>query len=157
MSASGDAGGLAAVRQHAGDESLLDIKVLLLFQSLLEGELIGFLIGLCPGRPDGGSFAGVQHVKVDGRAVGYSGHFAAESVNFADEVSLGQSSDGRVAGHLRYGIEVNGEEEGGHPHSGGGEGCFARGMAAADNDDIVLFRIVKHVRVAGSWNSGADG
>jgi len=112
MPASGHASDLAAVSQDAGDESLLDIEVILLLQSVLEAELIGFLIGLRPRRPDGGALAGVQHAEMDGAAVGYFGHFPAESVYLANEMPFRQATDGGIAGHLSDGIEVDAEDEG---------------------------------------------
>jgi hypothetical protein len=51
-------------------------------------------------------------------------------------VTLGQTPDGRVAGHLGNGIYIAGQEEGTGAHSGGGKGGFTAGVAGSANDGV---------------------
>lgn len=69
--------------------------------------------------------------------IGIEAHFAAEGIKFNDEVGLGESADGGVAGHQAEGVALGGDEEGFAAHPGGGEGGFASGMACANDEDIV--------------------
>lgn len=69
--------------------------------------------------------------------VGIEAHFAAEGVEFNDEVGLSESADGGVARHEAEGVALGGDEESFAAHAGGGEGGFASGMACANDEDIV--------------------
>jgi hypothetical protein len=54
-------------------------------------------------------------------------------------MSLGNSSHGGVAGHLRNEIGVEGEERGAKAHARGGHGSFAAGVSGTDYGNIVMF------------------
>lgn len=90
-------------------------------------------------RPDGWTSGGVEEAKLDAYRIGDLAHDAAEGVDFADEVTFGDSTDGRVAGHLRDEIDVEGEEGSFKAHAGGGHGGLASGVAGADYDYVEMF------------------
>ena len=80
-----------------------------------------------------------KQTELDADGVGDFAHDAAEGVDFADQVSLGDSSDRRIARHLGDEIDVQGEERGLQAHAGGGHGGFASGMSGADYHHVELF------------------
>lgn len=97
------------------------------------------LVALGAGGPDGGASGGVEESELDADGVGDLAHNAAEGVDFADEMALGDASDGGVAGHLGDEVEVEGEQCGAQAHARGGHGGFAAGVSGADDDHVVLF------------------
>src|SRR6185295_14177905 len=86
---------------------------------------------------DGGALAGVEHPELDARRVGGLGHLAAERVDLADDLSLGEAAHRGVARHASRGLDLQGEDEDGLAHAGAGEGGFDPGVAGADHDDVV--------------------
>jgi len=103
---------------------------------MLHAELIGFFVALCAGRLDCRAFGFVEEAKLDSGGVGVDSHFAAEGVDFTDNLAFGLSADGGVARHLGDGVEVAGEEQGARPHASGGERGFAARVAGSADDDV---------------------
>ena len=131
------AGDAVAGDEEFGDVALVEVEVGGAFEHGLHAELIGLLVGLSAGGTDAGAFGAVEHSELDGGGVGIEAHRAAEGVYFADDVSLGQTTDGRVAGHLGNGVQVLREHSRPATHAGGGKGGFHAGMASPDDDDVV--------------------
>ena len=102
------------------------------------------LVALGAGRPDGGSARGVQQAKLNADCVGDFAHDAAEGIDFADQMSFGDSADGGVAGHLRDQVDVQRVEGGLQAHAGCGHGGFASGVAGADHDYVEMFGELRH-------------
>ena len=108
-------------------EEVLDVGGVLVF------------VGLGAGGLDGRAFGAVEHAELDAGGVDGVAHEAAEGVDFADHLALGQAADGGIAGHAADGQGVHGD----HRHSaavaedvGGGPGGLRAGMAAADDEDV---------------------
>ena len=64
-------------------------------------------------------------------------HDAAEGVDLAHQVALGDASDGGVAGHLRDQVEIHGDHGGPQTHARASAGGFAPGVTGADDHDVV--------------------
>jgi len=58
-------------------------------------------------RPDGGAAAGVEQAELGADGVGDFAHHAAERVDLAHEVRLGDAADRRFAGHLRDEVQIH--------------------------------------------------
>ncbi len=71
--------------------------------------------------------------------VGDFAHDAAQRVDFANEVTLGDSADRGIAGHLRDQVKIQREQCGAQAHARTRHGRFAACVAGADDDQIVLF------------------
>ncbi len=82
--------------------------------------------------------------ELDADRIGNLAHDAAQGVHLADQVSLGNAADCRIAGHLRDEVDVERVEGGLQPHAGGGHGGFAAGVSGANDDDIELFGELRH-------------
>ncbi len=63
-------------------------------------------------------------------------HFAAERVDLADDLPLGNAADGRVAAHLRNGVGIHGQERSAQPEPSRRQGRLDPGMAGADDDHV---------------------
>ena len=108
------------------------------------GQAIGLLIALDPGAPDRRAFGGVQQPELDAGLVGQEAHDAPQGIDFFDQMTFGQPAHRRVAGHVGHGVQVEIEQQDVQAHAGCGQGTFAAGMAAADDNEIVGLRIDGH-------------
>jgi hypothetical protein len=103
--------GLDAVRfssfeQNLGGLSLPHIQVRLPLTNPFQSELISLLVTLGPGSPDGWTLLCVQHPKLKPRHVSHLPHFSPERINLSGQMTLCQTSDRGIAGHLPYCVEV---------------------------------------------------
>ena len=126
-------------RADVHDFGLLDEEIGLRLEHFAHFYAVLLLVALRAGRPDGRAARSVEQAELDADGVGDFAHDAAEGVDFAHKMALGDAADGRIAGHLRDEIEVQREEGGAQAHARGGDGGFAAGMSGSDDDDIVLF------------------
>ena len=84
------------------------------------------------------SLAAIEHPIVDRCGVGSASQQPVECIDFAYEMSLAETTDGRVAAHCADLCGIECHQRRGHAHARC-HGCsFAPGVAAADNDDLEL-------------------
>ena len=124
----------SGLKNEVDDFGLLDEEIGLRLQHLAHLDAVLLLVALGAGRPDGGAAGGVEQAELDADGVGDFAHDAAEGVDFADEMALGDAADGGIAGHLRDEVEVEREEGGAQAHARGGDGGFAAGVSGADDE-----------------------
>ena len=60
---------------------------------------VGVFVALSARATHRGAFRRVEHLEHDARCIGSESHEAAERIDFANHLALGQSADGRVATH----------------------------------------------------------
>ena len=133
-----DAFDTAAVHDEVGDFRFAERKRRLRLEHRADRILIERAVGLGAGRADGRALARVQRAELDARAVGGNRHRAAHGVDLAHEVALADAADGRVAAHLADGREALRHEQRARTHPGRRKGRLGAGVAAADDDDVVL-------------------
>ncbi len=93
---------------------------------------------------------GIEKAELDTYGVRDFSHDATQGVDFANQVSFGDSAHGGVAGHLRDQVDVEGVERGLQAHAGGGHRGFASGVARAHHHDVELFGKL-HQLSANGW------
>ncbi len=86
--------------------------------------------------PDGGTAAEVEGFCLERGCIRIFSHFAAEGIDFIDEVTFCEAADRRVARHAGNGVRTGRHEDGGKAHPSCGEGGFSARMTATDDDDI---------------------
>ena len=133
-----DAGDARAFEDEVGDGGLEDVEVGLVFDNFAYRRFVEDAVGLGTGGTHGGAFAAVEDAPLDAGAVGSSRHDAAKGIDFFDEVAFADTANGGVAAHLADGFDVVGEQQGARAHAGRGAGGFDAGMAAADDEDVVM-------------------
>ena len=116
----------------------------LALQMRFHGQPIGLLVALDPGAPDRRAFAGIQEPELDAGLIRQEAHDAPQGIDFFDQMTFGQPADRRVAGHVGHGVQVEIENQDVQAHAGRGQGAFAAGMAAADDNEIIDLRIDGH-------------
>ena len=99
---------------------------------------IGGFIALAAGGPYRRAAAKVEGLGLERGKIGVAAHFAAQGVELADQVALGEAANRRVARHPRQGVEAGGNQGRFNTHPGGGKRCLAAGMTAADHDDAKI-------------------
>ncbi len=134
----------AVLKNHFRHFRLLDLQIGLGFQDLAHFQAIGLLVALGAGGPDRGAARGIEQAELDADGVGDFAHDAAQGINFANQMSLGDSADGGVAGHLGDEIDVEGIEGGFQAHAGGGHGGLAAGVSGANDYYVELFSEALH-------------
>ena len=127
-------------KMNVHDFGLLDVEIGLRLEDFAHFYAVLLLVALRARRPHGGAARSVEQAELDADGVGDFAHDAAEGIDFAHKMALGDAADGRIAGHLRDEIEVQCEEGGAQAHARGSHGGFAAGMSGSDDDDIILFR-----------------
>jgi len=104
------------------------------------------LVRLAARRLNGRAAAAVQQAELYPRAVGDFPHDSAQGVYFPYQVALGDSADGRIAGHLGCARRIQGYEQRPHAHARASRRRLAAGVARAHHDDIVRFFEFIHFR-----------
>jgi hypothetical protein len=118
------------------------------FEHLTHLGAIEFLIGLRAGRPHGRLAAGVEQAELDAYGVDDLTHDAAQGVNFAHQVPLGDPTHSGIAGHLRDEIDVQREKGGLQAHAGSSHRGLTSSVTGADHNDVEVFVKCLHASVA---------
>ena len=126
--------------EDLGGVALVEVEVGLVLDEPLHAELVGLLVALGTGGLDAGALAGVQKAELDTGSVGVPAHDPAEGVDLPHDVPFGQTADGGVAGHLRDGVEILGEDGRLAAHACGGHRGLDPGVTGSANDDVVVLR-----------------
>jgi hypothetical protein len=138
ISGNPDAGDLAVGGFQSFDGFLAECQGGLEFDAMLHFELIGFFVSLSTRAVHGSTLAGVEHAKVDARMINDAPHFAAERVNFANDLSLGDATDRRITAHLSDGIAVHREQRSAGAHASSRKSRFNAGVTSANHDNVVV-------------------
>ena len=125
---------------------LVEIQTFGSFNGSLDSKLIRLLIALRTRGTDRWPFSCIQHTPLDGGRVGILSHDSSESIDLANHVSLGQSSNCRVTAHLSDRVEILGQHGNGNSETGGSESSLDSGVTGPDDEDVVFFGIAIHGR-----------
>ena len=84
------------------------------------------------------ALAAVEHAELDAGGVDGLAHHAAQGVDLADDLPLGDAADGRVAAHLGDGVAVRRQQAVPRPEPRRRQRRLDAGMAGADHEHVVL-------------------
>ena len=126
----------ALVEADLRDHGLHQLKALLPLQRVLHVLLVFPAVGLRAQRVDGGAFAAVEHPVLDAAAVGGLRHLAAQRVQLAHQMALARAADGRVAGHISHGVEVDREHRRVQSEPCAGKARLDPGVTGPDDDRV---------------------
>jgi hypothetical protein len=105
-----DAGHPIARDQDVVDRLLEQGQSRLILQAPADRVAVQDAIGLCARRADRRALRGVQRAELDSRLIGGKRHGAAQRVDLLDEVSLADTANRRIAGHLAQRVDAVGEQ-----------------------------------------------
>jgi hypothetical protein len=97
-------------------------------------------VRLCPGRADCRALGAIENAKLNPRLVRGNRHRAAQGVDFLHQMTLTNAPNGRITRHLSEGFQAMGQQKRGAAHPSGSKGCLGACMAAADHNDVKIFR-----------------
>ena len=141
-----NAADVPVLRPDLRDGSLLEIEVRLTLEQALHVLLIAAAVCLRAQGVHGRALAAVEHAVLDAAGVRRAAHLAAEGVELADEMALARAADGRVAGHVAHGVQIDREHDGLQPQPRGCEAGFDPGMARADDGNVIISCKIAHLR-----------
>ena len=126
----------AALRPQVHDLPLTHGEMLLALQGVLHHLLVLAPVGLGPEGVDRRPLAPVEHPILDAGRVRGPAHFTAQGIQLPDQVALAGAADGRVAGHIAYGVQIDGENDGLQAHPRRRQGRLDTRVARADDGYI---------------------
>ena len=94
-------------------------------------------VGLGSWAPHRRPLAAVEHAELDGRAVGDDAHHATKRIYLPHNLSLSDTTDGRIAAHLRNLVHVMSDEQSVCSHARSSTSRFTTGMAGTNHNDVV--------------------
>jgi hypothetical protein len=124
--------------------TLGNVEIGFTFAKPFHSELICLFVALRSGGPNRWPFLGVEHAKLQAGHVSTLAHLATERIDFPGEMSLGQATNCRIAGHLPYGVSVEGQHECLASHASRSQGCLNPGMPAANHNHVIFLGVTKH-------------
>src|SRR6266487_2893005 len=113
------------------------IKVWLPLTNPLKSELIGLLVALSPRSPNRGTLFCIEHSELESSHVRGLAHLSSERINFPRQVTLRQSANGRVAGHLTDRVRVDSQQQRLTAHSSGSECGFDPSVSGSHHDHVI--------------------
>ena len=125
-------------RPHLHHLPLPHRQMWLAFQRVLHPLLIPPAVSLSTEAPDGGAFPQIQQAVLDAAFVGGFGHFAPQGVQFPHQMAFPGAADGGVAGHIAYGVQIDGKDNGFQSKTGGSQRRLDAGVAGADDGNLKL-------------------
>ena len=121
-------------RRHLG---LHDTQIRLGLQHLAHANAVLLLVALRARRPHRRPAAGVQKPELNADRIGHFAHHAAERIDLANQVPLGDSPHRRIAGHLRNQVQIHGDHGRAQPHARTGARRLAAGMPGTHHHHVV--------------------
>lgn len=94
------------------------------------------LVALGARRANGWTTTKVQCLFLKRGQIGVESHFAAERIEFKDEMAFRESSNGRIARHSGDCIDKPSDQERLNAHARGDESRFGTCVSASDNDNL---------------------
>ena len=87
------------------------------------------------------TFAAIEQTELNSRAIDGFSHQSAKCINLTNNLTFGNSTDGRIATHLADSIKITCKQS----HTGAKSSCsrssLRSGMACSDDDYVVLVSI----------------
>ena len=106
-------------------------------------------VGLRARGAHGRALAAIQHPELDAGAVGDACHGAVEGIDLAHQVALADAADRGVARHLAEGLDALRQQQRVGAAAGCSQGGLDTGVTGADDDDLVLARMLHGMNPGG--------
>src|SRR5688572_7925705 len=124
------------VEDETGDSALNCLQVAVLLEKGSNRAPVQPTVTLCSRRPDCRPLASIEHPELNHGEVGSTPHDSTECIDFADDGSLRDASDRRIARHLSNRLERARDQPDTSSETSSSNGCFGAGVASADDYDI---------------------
>ncbi len=129
--------GNAALRNHDVIHLTFDYGEIFGFANgALYRVRIQFPVRLCARAAHCRTFTAVQHPELNAAQIRGAAHQAIQGIDFADQMSLAQAADRRIAGHGAHGRELVGDKGRVGAHARRGSCCLGPGVPAAHDNHV---------------------
>ena len=132
-----DARDPATCHDQIVDPALDHVEAMQVQDLALHGHAVECPVGLGARTSHRRSLAPVEQAELNARRIRHPSHQPVKRIDLAHEMSLAQSADCRVAGHLANSRDLVGDENRARAMTGRRGRGLAAGMAAADHDHII--------------------
>ena len=95
-------------------------------------------IGLTSWAPHGRALRTVEHAELNGAAIGDDTHHAAQRINLAHNLALGNAADRGIARHLGNLVHIHRDQTRAHTQAGRSMCSLTSGVSASNHKDIVF-------------------
>lgn len=124
------------VEDQSGNSALHCLQGSLLLEKGSNCSPVQPTIALCSGSPDRRAFAAIEHPELDHGEVSGSSHDSTEGIDFADDGSLGDATDCRIARHLSDRFQRARDQSDTDSETSSGNSRLGTGMTGTYDDDI---------------------
>jgi hypothetical protein len=146
---------LVAICENSFSKSLENLYIWILLKNPFHSCSISHLIALGSWCANAWSFRGVKNAELDSCGISVETHGATESINFTDDMTFGQSTNGGIAGHLADRIKVLRQYSDRTTETGCGESRLNAGVASTNDEDVER-GCCRHKESVKGKGSGAD-
>ena len=119
-----------------------DFKINLICDNSLHSSCILILSTLSTSRSNGWTATCIEGLALESCCIGVDAHLATEGIKLIDKVTLCESADGWVAGHLGDRRFLCRHEKCLNAHASCSKGSFSTGVTSANDNDIEFFYIL---------------
>ena len=123
---------------------LADRQMIRVLQNAAHGSRVLLLVRLGAQGVDRRSLGFIQHLRLDKRLINIFAHLTAEGVQLTDKMSLGTSSDVRVAWHQGNAVHADRKHDRLKPKSRCRKRRLTSRVARADNYNIICLLYYRH-------------
>src|SRR3989338_3349831 len=113
-------------------------QIPLILDDVFHIKPVELTVGLATRRPYGLPLGGIKLPELNGGFIGGLAHLSAERIDFFNKLALTDAADGGITAHLTYGLKLHRDKKGLATHPACRKRRLNAGMAAADNNAIVI-------------------
>ena len=121
-----------------------DVQSLLLLQTALHLPMVGIPVRLHPQAVYRRSLSSIEHPALQKGGIRRLAHLSAQRVDLPHQMSLGSSSDGRVAGHISDCIEGHGKDCCLCTQASRSKRCLDARVSCTDDSNLIFPHIIFH-------------
>ena len=132
------------LREDLSNLRLSDRQMIRVLQDAAHGSRVLLLVRLSTQGVDRRSLGFIQHLRLDKRFINIFAHLTAEGIQLTDKMSLGTSSDVRVAWHQGNAVHADRKHDRLKPKSRCRKRRLASRMARTDNYNIICLLYYRH-------------
>ena len=128
---------MAVFFQNIHHHHLFQIQIVGVFNYLFHIAVVRAFVRLGTQSVHSRSLTAVEHAHLNGGGICCNAHFAAQRIQFLDQMALSRSAYCRIARHHRYIIQRNCRKQRFTSHTGSSQCCFASRMTGANDNNVI--------------------
>ncbi|MGC0321910.1 hypothetical protein ABIG06_002539 [Bradyrhizobium sp. USDA 326] len=114
----------------------------------LHGSRIKLPVSLGSRATNSGALPPIENTKLDATGVAHATHQAIQGIDLSDEMTLAETTNGRIAGHRADRRETVRHQNGRRPHPRSSGRGLTAGVTAANHNDVETLSLCSHSRTS---------